>query len=1052
MLCAALAACADPSRDQDANTAAEDSARGSSATRGARSVAPRSAPVLEPAFEVAAARPPRTWFPGRVGKLPAWGEGLRARLDPRRDGWASEATCARLETELARALEYALRSTSDLAPLRALGTAELSIGRELVPPTRDELLDDGVVRADEATEFAAVGDLAAAFAGWGAALDVGAEPRCEVAFETWTPIGPGRFEAEVAVRSWAIGSTRVQATIALTTEWTQSEGGARLARVEPRHASVVALESALVVDATAGALAREAWFAGDFLLGADARHGRRDRLGLDPFLGMHGLAIGDVDGDGLEDLYVCQSSGLPNRLLRHAADGTARDTALEAGVAFLDGTSAAFFADLDGDGDEDLGVATGNTLLLAWNDGQGRFPEGSLLRAADAAEIYSVAAGDVDLDGDLDLYACRYAEGGVIGGAPAPYHDARNGAANIFWRNEGARRFRECTAEVGLDQANDRFSLAAVFEDLDDDGDADLYVTNDFGRNNLYENVGGRFRDVAGVAGAEDVAASMGAAIADLDLDGDLDVYVTNMESAPGSRIARAERFLDQRPAERPAYVRHARGNTLLRGLGALRFADQIESSGARRGGWAWGSTLADWNSDGLPDVFVPNGFVSGARPDDLESFFWRVLIAATPAAPPPDEPYLQAWQFLRHMTVVEGFSWNGNEPDDAYLNVGGGRFVDASRALGVDFAGDGRCAVRCDWDGDLREDLWVGARSGPRVRLLLAADAGERRSVGFTLVGTRSNRQGIGATVLVEADGRKLRGSARVGDGYLSSSSKRIVLGLGSATQIDAVRVRWPGGALEEFAGVEPGAHWRLVEGSGRAEPVAIRRGRPAVTASPWTPARGPGLGRIVLDDRFPVGLFELAGLDGKSRRVDAFAGRALVVAIGRASDPETGALCAALTQLGPALEAEGVATWTLVVAEPGQEADAREFLATHGQRERGGLLDARAAQALEVLLVEVLGPFEKLPLPIALAIDRGGSLALVRCGPVHADALHADLRAVAQLEPTRRGTEALVGGGRWARLPERGLGSVADVFERLGRPDWAAWYRERARTRPGR
>src|SRR5690606_278811 len=107
---------------------------------------------------------------------------------------------------------------------------------------------------------------------------------------------------------------------------------------------------------------------------------------------------------------------------------------------------------------------------------------------------------------------------------------------------------------------------------------------------------------------------------------------------------------------------------------------------------------------------------------------------------------------------------------------------------------------------------------------------------------------------------------------------------------------------------------------------------------------------------------------------------------------------------------------------------------------------------QALEVLLVEVLGPFERIPLPLALLVDRGGSLALLRAGPVETQALLADALAVARLAPERRGTEVLAGGGRWARPPERALGAVGDVFERLGRPDWAAWYRERARTRSGR
>jgi len=1003
------------------------------------------------AFDSRLAREPRSYFPGRVGKLPPWGEALRARLEPRRDSWPGEAIVPRLSVDLGAALSAALGSPPDLAPLRALLAPGGVISQELLPKVRTERLR-GSVHVDTAREFGAAADVEGALAGLGAALDVGGTPRCEVVFETLEPDASGGFEADLALRASCVGASRVQATLELTSTWIRIDGNLRLARLEPRSASLVSIGAPLVLDATEGALGREPWFRDDILLGTDTRHGRRDRLGLDPFLGMQGLAVGDVDADGLEDLYVCQSSGMPNRLLVHAADGTARDVAAEAGVAFLDGSSGAILADLDGDGDEDLAVATGNVLLLSWNDGSGHFPEGQTLAARDAPEIYSIAAGDPDQDGDLDLYAARYAEGGVIGGAPVPYHDAHNGAANLYWQNEGARRFRECAAEVGLDQGNDRFSLASVFEDLDDDGDVDLYVTNDFGRNNLYENRGGRFVDVARAAGAEDIAASMGAAIADVDLDGDLDIYVTNMESAVGSRIARSEHFLAARPADRPAYVRHARGNTLLRGSTGLRFTDAQETSGARRGGWAWGATFTDWNGDGLPDAFVPNGFITGSRPDDVESFFWRALIASSPAAPPADEAYLHAWQFLRHLTVVEGHSWNGRERDDAYVNLGGGDFVDASRALGVDFEGDGRTVARCDWDGDLAEDCWLAARTGPRLRLLLSADADPKRSVAFELAGTRTNRQGVGATVFVETGGRTLRGSVRVGDGYLSSSSKRVVLRAPSGSNLESVRVRWPGGALETFSGVEFGSLWRLVEGSGRAEKRVIPRGRPTAVPSPWIPEKSAGVGRIVLDDRLPVGIFELHDFGGPARPVSTFGGRALLVTIGRAAEVETQDLWAVLAAQSPEFEAAGVVTWALAFKETGKEAEGRALLEARGQKGKSGHLDTREAQALEVLLLEILGPFERIPLPLVLLIDRGGSIALVRCGPVTAEALRADALAVAALDPRERGTERLVGGGRWARRPERGLGSVGDVFEKLGRPALAAWYREQARMRSAR
>jgi hypothetical protein len=203
---------------------------------------------------------------------------------------------------------------------------------------------------------------------------------------------------------------------------------------------------------------------------------------------------------------------------------------------------------------------------------------------------------------------------------PVPYHDATNGPRNLAWRNEGDRRWKEVTTELGLDHNNDKFSYAALWEDLDSDGDLDLYVVNDFGRNNLYRNEGGRFRDVAREAGADDMAAGMGVAASDLDLDGDVDLYVTNMWSSAGRRVVpQAERFMEGEDAEiHDDYLLHARGNSVLLNNGDGTFEDVTVESGAENGGWAWGAVALDLNNDGLADLYSPNGFLTGEKPDDL--------------------------------------------------------------------------------------------------------------------------------------------------------------------------------------------------------------------------------------------------------------------------------------------------------------------------------------------------------------------------------------------------------------------------------------------------
>jgi len=246
---------------------------------------------------------------------------------------------------------------------------------------------------------------------------------------------------------------------------------------------------------------------------------RIDAIGQPNPMGHHGIAIGDVNGDGLEDLYVAMGSGLPNKLLIQGPGGTVREGALEAGVAWLDDTKGALFADMDNDGDQDLLLAMGSTILLCRNDGRGKFTRFVRMRAPTPAPFYSLSVADYDLDGDLDIYGCRYVEAG--GGVS----DGESGPPNHLLRNDGPESFTEVTAKVGLGAENRRFSLAGIWSDYDDDGDPDLYVANEFGRDILYRNDSGKFVEVpADSAGVSVGSWGHGARTVDLNNDGYEDV------------------------------------------------------------------------------------------------------------------------------------------------------------------------------------------------------------------------------------------------------------------------------------------------------------------------------------------------------------------------------------------------------------------------------------------------------------------------------------------------------------------------------------------------
>lgn len=342
--------------------------------------------------------------------------------------------------------------------------------------------------------------------------------------------------------------------------------------------------------------------------------------------GWHGLAVGDVNGDGLDDLYVCEPGGLPNRLYISRPDGTVIDASALSGTDFRLQTQCALFLDLDNDGDQDLTLATTLGVIFMENDGRGGFVVKGSKLIPEAAPL-GLAAADFDLDGDLDLYVGCYSlrrsnvKEGQILGRPIPYHDANNGGRNVLFRNDRSWRFTDATRELGLDQNNRRFTLAASWDDYDDDGDPDLYVANDYGRNNLYrndrdENGDLKFVDVAKKAGVEDISAGMSVTWGDADGDGDRDLYVSNMWSSAGNRVAYQRNFQTEAgETAREEFQRHARGNSLFLNKGDGTFADASLTAGVAMGRWAWGSLFADLNNDGRNDLLVANGFIT--QPDD---------------------------------------------------------------------------------------------------------------------------------------------------------------------------------------------------------------------------------------------------------------------------------------------------------------------------------------------------------------------------------------------------------------------------------------------------
>ena len=389
--------------------------------------------------------------------------------------------------------------------------------------------------------------------------------------------------------------------------------------------------------------------------------------GIDIY-GHNGVSFADVDGDGFDDLYVCQPAGLPNRLYRNRGDGSFEDITAASGLGILENTACALFVDIDNDGRQDAIIVRSNGPLLFLNEGGGKFrprPDAFQFANPPQGAFTGAAAADYDRDGWLDIYFCLYVyyQGADQYRYPSPYYDAENGPPNFMMRNNRDGSFRDVTRESGLDQNNTRFSFCCGWGDDNGDQWPDLYVVNDFGRKNLYRNKGdGTFVDIAREAGVEDVGAGMSVCWFDYDNDGKEDLYIADMWTAAGKRISEQEVFQKNAGEEtRALYRKHAMGNSLLRNGGAGRFEDVSSRSGTGMGRWSWSSDAWDFDHDGFPDLYIANGMISGAAREDLNSFFWRQVVAHSPKESKPSHEYEQGWNAINELIRADG-TWSGFE------------------------------------------------------------------------------------------------------------------------------------------------------------------------------------------------------------------------------------------------------------------------------------------------------------------------------------------------------------------------------------------------------
>ena len=695
--------------------------------------------------------------------------------------------------------------------------------------------------------------------------------------------------------------------------------------------------------------------------------------------GHHGVSVGDADGDGLDDIYVAQPSGLPNRLYRARGDGTFEDATEGAGLGVLDDTAQSLFADVDNDGDQDLVLATSTKPLLFLND-KGRFSvvaDAFQFRQPLQGVLTSIAMADYDRDGFLDLYLCVYSyffgAGEEKAGTPAPYYDARNGPPAVLFRNDGRGRFVDVTTEAGLDVGNDRYHFAAAWADYDHDGWPDLLVANDFGTKNLYRNRGLRegrvtFQDVAADAGVLDHGAGMSAAFLDYDNDGLLDIYTGNMWSDAGQRITSAPDFMPDAPADvRALYRRHVRGNSLLRNRGDGHFEDKTLAARAEMGRWAWSSDALDFDSDGWEDLYVVNGMLTREAPaarasanararasgggapraliedaqnspapnaerrtpasDDLEGFFWRQVVARSPLTRVKNSSYDDAWRAINQLLIHGSIA---SRQRNVFLrNDGQGGFDEVSGTVGLDLDQDGRSFAVLDIDRDGDEDLLVmAARQTPHLRVFQNDFAPKAATLAVRLVGaegSKSNRDAIGARVVVETDRMRRTKIVQAGSGFLSQRSKELIFGLGESQRVVKLTIAWPSGENQVFTDIPLNTRVRIVEGGATEHTPFAVGSTPRAASSKPAPAISTERAATWLFEPFPAPDFSLQDLAGQTRSLTALRGRPAVLLFW--STEATGARSAlqALARGTATLAKAGVSSLAVALGAPANLAQVR-------------------------------------------------------------------------------------------------------------------------------
>jgi hypothetical protein len=493
-----------------------------------------------------------------------------------------------------------------------------------------------------------------------------------------------------------------------------------------------------------------------------------------------GCAFIDYDNDGYADIILINGEDFPGhphagpttpKLYHNNHDGTFTDVTRKAGLAVpLYGFGVAV-GDYDNDGFDDLFISALGQSHLFHNNGNGTFTEVTKTAGMWGPNAFSTSAAwvDYDRDGKLDLVVANYVQWSeqgdlycTIDGAHKSYctPESYKGTSLRLWHNLGAGKFEDATEKAGLGDPTSK-SLGIAILDANLDGWPDILIANDTQPNKLYFNKkNGTFEErgvAAGIGFSEDgvARAGMGADAADYDRSGHASLIISNF-------------------ANQMVSLYHNEGNGL--------FVDEAPQSEIGRDTLVtlgFGCFFFDYDNDGWPDIFVADGHIE----NEIERVQKRVSYA---------------------------------EPPHLFRNLGAGKFTEVTAQMGKSFGAPkvARSAAYADIDNDGFLDILLTTNAGPAY--LFHNEGGTNHSLRIKLVGTKSNRDGIGAVARVTSGADKQWKMLRSGSSYLSQSELVLTFGLGAQAKADAIEIQWPSGQIDKLSNVNAGQTVTVQEGKG--------------------------------------------------------------------------------------------------------------------------------------------------------------------------------------------------------------------------------------------